>query len=286
MTTKIVDSATDPTPAFFKIPAADFVLKLGLPLEVEELEELEELEVLEVPFSVPSSAVHAAMNVALPCIAVNFVWAFAALAWISASFVVLPFANLFSLVWLFATSTNFCSVFIKLHSSFCWTAGQAACKVELLVSVCSLAAASEALSWMSAILVALFWVAVATAVLFAANLMKRWRAKVSWHPLSSAFWASITAQADTRVLFDSRALSLVEAEDALAWISAIFVALFLVTLSSLVVLDASSTSALSLFISLHWPFSEGVLVSWVPLPLAATEVARRRERTIEWKCMM
>ncbi len=249
---------------------------------------VEAVEAVEavVPFSDASSAVHAAVKVALLCIAVNFVCAVAALALISASLVVLPFVNLSSLVWLFATSTNFCSVFIILHSSFCMTAGQSACKVELLVRVTSLAAALEALSWMSAILVALLLVAVATAVLFAANLTKRWRAKVSWHPLSSASWASITAQAAMRVLFDCRVWRVVEAVDALAWISAIFVALFLVTLSSLVVLAASSTRALSLVISLHSPFSERVLVSWVLLPLAATEVAKRREMTRDWKCMM
>jgi hypothetical protein len=28
------------------------------------------------------------------------------------------------------------------------------------------------------------------------------------------------------------------------------------------------------------------LVSWVLLPLAATEVAKRREMTRDWKCMM
>ena len=59
------------------------------------------------------------------------------------------------------------------------TAGQADCKVELLVSVCSLVEALDASDWIFAILVALFLVAVATAVLFAANLTNRWSAKVS-----------------------------------------------------------------------------------------------------------
>jgi len=166
------------------------------------------------------------------------------------------------------------------------TAGHAACRVELLVNVCNLDAALEASSWILAILVALFLVAVATAVLLAANLTKRWSAKVSWQESSSASWASITAQADTSVLFDWRVLSVVEAVEAFAWISAIFVALFLVTLSSFVVFDARSTSALSLTISLHSPISERVLVSWVLLPLAATEVARSREKTKDWRCMM
>ena len=81
-----------------------------------------------------------------------------------------------------------------------------------------------------------------------------------------------------RVLFDSKVLSVVEAVDAFAWISAILVALFLVIASSLVVLEASSTSLFSLTISLHCPLSETAL--------AATDVASRRETTRDWKCMM
>ena len=60
--------------------------------------ELEELEVLDVPLSEFSSAVHAAVNVALLCIAVNFVCAVAAFALISASLVVFPFAKASNLV--------------------------------------------------------------------------------------------------------------------------------------------------------------------------------------------
>jgi len=65
------------------------------------------------------------------------------------------------------------------------------------------------------------------------------------------------------------------------------VALFLVTSSSLVVFDASSTSLLILAISLHSLFSETGLAEWVPLcDLAATDAARRKETMRDWNCMM
>ena len=66
------------------------------------------------------------------------------------------------------------------------TAGHAACNVELDCRDWSLTAASEALSSMSAILVALFLVALATAVVFAAKAMKRSSMKVCWQPSVSA----------------------------------------------------------------------------------------------------
>jgi len=265
ITTNIIDTPTNPTPVFFTILAPEDITDVVVELSVAFSELI---------------AAHADMNVAFPWNAVNFICAAAALVLISASSVVFPFVISSNSVWLFAKFTNFCSLFMTLHSSFCCTAGQAACKVELLVSVCSLTAALDALVWILAILVALLLVAIATAVVLAANLMKRWSMKVSWQPSSSAAWASNTVQNDTRVAFDWRVWSLVVAEEALALISAIFVALLLVISPSLVVLDASSMRWLSLFISLHCDFSERLL--W---HLAATEVARREIR-IDWKCML
>ena len=88
----------------------------------------------------------------------------------------------------------------------------------------------------------------------------------------------MTAHADMSVLFDCRVESVVEADEAFAWISAILVALFLVTLSSFVVLEARATSLLRLVISWHWSFSETALVE-VPLwPLAMTAPERRKEK--------
>lgn len=74
------------------------------------------------------------------------------------------------------------------------------------------------------------------------------------------------------------------ASDALAWISAIFVALFFAFSSSFVVLAASATSLLRLAISLHRLLSETALV--VLLLLATTAVERRRETKILVNCIL
>lgn len=60
-------------------------------------------------------------------------------------------------------------------------------------------------------------------------------------------------------------------------------ALPLVTASSFVVLAANSTSLLRLFICLHSPAVERVLLA---LPFATTAVARKRETMTDWKCIM
>ena len=122
---------------------------------------------------------------------------------------------------------------------------------------------------------ALFLVADATAVVFAANLTKRCMMNVSWHMSSSASWANTTWQLDMRVEFEVSVLSLAESEEALAWISATFVAFPLVALSTSVVLEARETNLEREDICLHWSASERALVE---LPFAATEARRREAR--------
>ena len=119
---------------------------------------------------------------------------------------------------------------------------QALTRVVLDVKVSSLVAAVEALDCRAAIFVALFLAFSARAVSLLARVTSFWRDFISSQVSSVLAAASMTAQVDTRVALEERVASCVAASDALAWISAIFVALFLAFASSLVVFAARATS--------------------------------------------
>lgn len=96
----------------------------------------------------------------------------------------------------------------------------------------------------------------------------------------------MTAHVAVRVVFDSIVVNLVEASEALAWISAILVALFLVFSSSLVVFAARLTSLVKEAISLQRDLSVTAFVE-VPFlpPFATTAVESIKEMKRLENCM-
>jgi len=164
---------------------------------------------------------------------------------------------------------------------------QAVVSVVLLVIASSFVCAFVAIVLMASIFVWLFLALSARAVSLPARVMSFWRDFMLSHSSSVLAAASMTAQVDTRVVLEDMVVSLVEASDALDWMSAILVALLLVLSASLVVLDASLTSWFREDISLQRLLSVTALVLVLFLsPLATTAVASTREKKRLENCML
>jgi len=153
---------------------------------------------------------------------------------------------------------------------------QSETRVVLLVIVSNLVWAVAALAWKSAIFVALFLNFLSSLVVFAARAMVSWRSSI-------LLQADIVAQVETRVVLDSIVDKVLAAAEALAWMVAILVSLFLVSASSLVVFEANFIKLWRFSISLQRALVEVLLVEF---PFAATAVERMRVRKMLVICIL
>lgn len=200
--------------------------------------------------------------------------ALVALVWAAAIFSVSVPNLASSLVVLAALVTVFCSFSMASHSDRLFWTEQYAVRVVLEARVSSSVTAAEALAWMAATLVALFLALFSSLVVLAARAMSDSSSAMVLQSSSISSTAKIWLQAVIRVVLVVSVARDTAAADALDWTASIFVALFFSLASSLVVLEASSTRALSLAICLHCD-----LVEVVPF-LARAEPARERTNAV------
>lgn len=132
------------------------------------------------------------------------------------------------------------------------------------------------LALMASALVVLPLVLASSSVWLATRAVSFSRLFIFSQACSVSWTAKIWSQAVIRVALLCRVVNLVDASDALAWMSAALVALPLVTLSSLVELPAMSTSLVSLETWLHWDLVEVPSVLLAPLATATLAMARTR----------